>query len=78
MNYIHKLHEDHNRALDAKEALEDGIRDLITHLCSEKFHCGDRLDGYVNVQDVIDRLRNLDREVWEHFRQFNIQRRIGA
>jgi len=32
------------------------IQDLREYLLSQKFHCGDEMDGYVNVQDVLNRL----------------------
>lgn len=57
-NYIHKL-QDENENLKAKLAKKEAmINELRRYLNSGKFHCGDELDGYVNVADVLHRLNN--------------------
>lgn len=58
MNHIKKL-QAQVRALQAeKDALQEGITDLIAYLASPKFSGGDPLDGYVNVNDVFARIAN--------------------
>ena len=45
-------------AKDAElQELRDGMESLISYLRSSKFHCGDSLDGYVQINDVITSLR---------------------
>ena len=67
MNYIKKLQATIQNHKANKEEAEATLRRLEKYLLSEKFHCGDELDGYVNVKDVlsyiavaIDDLRNED------------------
>jgi hypothetical protein len=60
MNYIKQLQEqiaENTRLIN--EAAEN-INQLRRYLNSPKFHCGDELDGYVNTQDVLSRLDNVD------------------
>jgi len=56
MNYITKLQNMVEQLSSEKWELKDQIRDLKEYLESSKFRCGDELDGYVNVQDVLNRL----------------------
>ncbi len=50
-----------NRPLDARwEKGKEGLSDLRAYLHSPKFNCGDRLDHYVNVSDVLAYLRNAE------------------
>ena len=32
---------------------------FLRHLNSNKFHCGDELDGYINISDVYDYLLTI-------------------
>lgn len=60
MNYIKKLQAKVNQHEVSKEIAEKNLSELRKYLLSEKFRCGDSLDGYVNVQDVlnwVDRIR---------------------
>ncbi len=60
MNYIKSLQEE-NLALKRQiKGLEDGISDLRAYLALPKFNCGDRLDGYVNIGDILLRLREAE------------------
>jgi hypothetical protein len=59
MNYIHKLQETVDTLDSQKRELQDGIKELKSYLQSSKFNCGDELDGYVNIQDVINRLPEI-------------------
>jgi hypothetical protein len=59
MNYIHKLQETVDTLSSQKRELQDGIKELKSYLQSSKFNCGDELDGYVNIQDVINRLPEI-------------------
>ena len=59
MKYITKLEEEN---AELKKKIADAkieIDDLTSYLNSKKFHCGDSLDGYVNVKDVLDRLKKI-------------------
>jgi hypothetical protein len=42
------------------EEVNSRMKELRAYLNSEKFHCGDELDNYVNISDVILRLNELD------------------
>lgn len=56
MNYIKRLKKE-GREKDAKiEALENGLRGLLSYIDSEKFRTGE-LRGYVNVADITLRVR---------------------
>ena len=59
MNYIHRLQETVDTLSSQKRELSDGIKELKTYLQSSKFNCGDELDGYVNIQDVLNRLPEI-------------------
>lgn len=69
MNYIHQLQRKVRNHEFSKEVAKENLAELRKYLLSEKFHCGDELDGYVNVKDVlnwVDRLRgNLDAADYE-------------
>jgi len=58
MNYIKRLHHE-NETLQ-KQITEQNFKliELERYLLSGKFHCGDELDGYVNVQDILNRIRD--------------------
>jgi len=56
MNYIHKLQEEVQEKDQELKAVQDGLANLREYLLSGKFRCGDSLDGYVNVQDVLNRM----------------------
>lgn len=57
MNYIKRLQADIARLTAERDMLLAGIEDIRQYLHHSKFACGDRLDGYVNVMDVLLRLR---------------------
>ena len=56
MNYIKALEADNAELKKAVDAANETIMDLAQYLNLPKFHCGDELDGYVNVEDVKSRL----------------------
>lgn len=56
MNYIKALEADNAELKKAVDAANETIMDLAQYLNLPKFHCGDGLDGYVNVDDVKSRL----------------------
>jgi len=39
---------------------------LISYLNSEKFHCGDKLDNYVNIMDIFEYVQNIRDKISEH------------
>jgi hypothetical protein len=58
MNYIQKLQE-LRLALEAEnKRLQDKLHEIRDYCQSPKFRCNDSLDGYVNVQDIINRIDN--------------------
>jgi hypothetical protein len=56
MNYIHKLQGEVQEKDREVQAIRESLIDLRNYLLSGKFRCGNDLDGYVNVQDVLNRL----------------------
>ena len=58
-NYIQTLQDEIARKDGAIVAGLDGIDWLLTYLASSKFRCGDRLEGYVNVNDVAVAARDI-------------------
>jgi hypothetical protein len=52
MNYIKSLKNDKAQLEMAKDRAHMAICDLAQYLNSDKFSCGNELDGYVNVDDV--------------------------
>ena len=56
MNYIKRLQRDNAEQATEIAEIKQEIRDLVSYLQSPKFNCGNELDGYVNVSDVIARL----------------------
>lgn len=58
MNYIHRLQAQVAEKDNEIQALRESMIDLRDYLLSGKFRCGDDLDNYVNVQDVLNRLPN--------------------
>jgi hypothetical protein len=59
MNYIKRLEQEGQDASEKRDKALEALRDLQGYLGSEKFRCGDDLDGYVNVQDVLNRLAHI-------------------
>lgn len=56
MRYINRLEAEAQAANTAAKATREQIDDLVSYLNSSKFRCGDELDGYVNIQDILPRL----------------------
>lgn len=56
MNFIKKLQQDTTELRAKLEAEKEKKQELTTYLLSKKFRCGDTLDGYVNTQDVLNRI----------------------
>lgn len=59
MNYIKRLEGEKKDAQEAREKALEALQELEVYLDSAKFRCGDDLDGYVNVSDVVLRLREI-------------------
>lgn len=57
MNHIKRLQADIARLTAERDALLTGLDDIRQYMHHPKFACGDRLDGYVNVSDVLLRIR---------------------
>jgi hypothetical protein len=58
MNYINKLQA-------IKQTHDEFVSELKTYLNSSKFSCGDELDGYVQINDILSRIRNLEYSLTE-------------
>ena len=41
------------------EEINGRILELMTYMTSEKYHCGDEMDGYINISDVQPRLEEM-------------------
>lgn len=59
MNYIKQLEIDNKALLASIDLINQQINDLRIYLNSEKFRCGNELDSYVNVSDVLLRLPDM-------------------
>ena len=66
MNYIKRLEASHSASLDAVSDALGEIISLRSYLTSSKFNCGNALDGYVNVNDVLARLVNVSNTLVEY------------
>ena len=58
MNYIVKLKEENESLKNRLSAINSDLSELAAYLNSSKFQCGNSLDRYVNVQDVLNRLQD--------------------
>jgi hypothetical protein len=58
MNYIKRLEMEVVELGNDIEIIDNIVTEAYKYLNSEKFRCGDELDGYVNVKDI---MRYLDR-----------------
>lgn len=56
MNYIKRLEMENADKAATIDRIRTHLQALERYLCSSKFRCGDTLDGYVNIQDVLTRL----------------------
>ena len=59
MNYIKKLQLDVKNANDNRAEIEAIVNDLSRYLNSNKFNCGDDLDGYVNIKDIFNYINQI-------------------
>jgi len=59
MNYIKQLQAENEELTKEVAALKEMARDLYNHMHSEKFSCGDELDGYVSTSDVRTRMEAM-------------------
>jgi len=67
MNYIKKLELNDAAAAASIGEVESTVTELRAHLSSSKFRCGDSLDSYVNVNDVLARLATLSAHVARYY-----------
>jgi hypothetical protein len=68
MNYIHQLRADNESLKREITAIKASLSDLRGYLHSSKFNCGDRLDHYVNIADVLGYLRDTEDAALRHVR----------
>jgi len=59
MNYIQKLKEENVEYINKINSALDEIIAIRCYLQSNKFCCGNELDGYVSISDVQVRLDNV-------------------
>ena len=64
MRYINTLQNQVKERNETLSEISTGILELKSYLLSEKFRCGDQLDGYVNVKDVLLRLEEIESSTW--------------
>lgn len=60
MNYIKRLQSEVSEAETKANEVDEVVTELYSYLNSSKFFCGDELDGYVNIKDImtyLDRMR---------------------
>lgn len=66
MRYIEKLIKDKEDSKKTISSIYEDINNLEKYLLSRKFHCGDDLDGYVSISDVLNRLERA-KELAYHY-----------
>jgi hypothetical protein len=62
MNYIKRLEHELQEAQLDKQKADEIVNELFKYLNSSKFQCGDELDNYVNIKDImtyLDRIRSV-------------------
>lgn len=59
MNYIKKLERDKRIAKYQMDEMKIRIEELRAYIHSDKFNCGDELDGYVSVKDIEARIQHI-------------------
>jgi hypothetical protein len=59
-NYIQRLRSENAALARELATLRTGLDALRSYFALPKFSCGDRLDGYVNIADVLLRLREAE------------------
>ena len=60
MNYIKRLEMEVTELGNDIEIIDNIVTEAYQYLNSTKFRCGDELDGYVNIKDImsyLDRIR---------------------
>jgi len=63
MNYIKKLESLNKAHGDTIVNISTRLDNILAYLNSSKFYCGSELDGYVSVQDIMLRLREIRSEL---------------
>jgi len=63
MNYIKKIESLNKANEDTLANISARLDNILAYLNSPKFRCGSELDGYVSVQDIILRLREIRSEL---------------
>ena len=58
-NYIQRLQDENKGLLARDKAIGEGMVDLELYLLSGKFKCGDVLDGYVHISDILHRIGEI-------------------
>lgn len=72
-NHIRDLKYQAELANAQRQSADTEIVELIQYLNSDKFQCGSELDGYVNVKDIMDRLRNVRACLYKDGDEFGIE-----
>lgn len=44
---------------DRLDEIDEKILELMSYMNSEKYHCGDEMDGYISISDVQTRLEEM-------------------
>lgn len=60
MGYINTLQNENAELKTKMAAAEEELNNLRLYLESDKFRCGDELDQYVNIRDVLSRIERID------------------
>ncbi len=64
MNYILQLQQENEEKKNIIMRVDDAICEFMGHLHSSKFNCGDKLDQYINISDVSNRLMQMRNELY--------------
>lgn len=54
-----------NELKQDKDNCDNNLLEIVSYLNSSKFRCGDELDGYVNINDILSRIQLVRDELYK-------------
>lgn len=73
MNHIRDLKYQAEVSEAQRQEADAKIVELLSYLNSDKFKCGDELDGYVSINDVRSRLAEIRQSLYKDGGEFGIE-----
>ena len=59
MNYIKQLQQENKEHKTNLDKIRELVVEMECYMLSDKFHCGNELDGYVSTQDILHRVLEI-------------------